>query len=355
MGLRTFPAQKHLQYKSFQVSCDGIALFGINCHELSHMNWRSLISPDSWKGLARETAWKLAPGAQIAKPEQSWPITPGELEHVRLFWPSNYEWPAASKWVQPLLAAFRQKVKTEITEIPQLYKGIVLIQMLIAGNRHEVAIDYADRPEVNPDCAQHCALYFKMQFARQGYPLANVLPGGFIPNSQAIYEYLPHLRALADRKPKRYDVYGRFGLEFAGEIRRKACSLLAAQSEFHWEGSLQVKRYSVFLSEIARSKICIDLPGNGDFCFRLIDYFAVGACVIAAPHHTSLHVPLIDREHIVYAKENLSDLIDLCRFYLAHDEAREALECNSRAFFDRYLHRDQLAAYYLRSCLDVLA
>lgn len=319
------------------------------------MNWRGLISRDTWKGLARETSWKLAAGPPLTKPSPTWPIAPRDLQRVRVLWPSHYEWPAASKWVHPLLTAFRHQVHTETADIAQVYKGIVLIQVFIDGKRHEVAIDYSDRPEINLECAQRSALYFKMQFAREGYSPSKVLPGGFITNSEAVYDYLPHLRAIGDRKPKRYDVYGRFGLEFAGEIRRKACSLLADQSEFHWEGSLQVKRYSVFLSEIARSKICIDLPGNGDFCFRLIDYFAVGACVIASPHHTSLHAPLVDREHIVYAKEDLSDLIELCKFYLAHDEAREALTRNSRDFFDRYLHREQLAAYYLRSCLEMLS
>jgi hypothetical protein len=60
------------------------------------------------------------------------------------------------------------------------------------------------------------------------------------------------------------------------------------------------------------------------------------------------------RHHIIYARKDLSDLIDLCRLYLEKDDAREALRLNSRSFFDRYLHRDQLAAYYLRCCLDRL-
>ena len=80
---------------------------------------------------------------------------------------------------------------------------------------------------------------------------------------------------------------------------------------------------------------------------------AVGACVIAARHRTALHVPLVDGQHIVYVKDDLSDLVDLCRFYLENDDAREALCHNSRSYFDKYLHRDQLAAYYLHSCLKL--
>ncbi len=76
--------------------------------------------------------------------------------------------------------------------------------------------------------------------------------------------------------------------------------------------------------------------------------------MIAPQHNNELHVPLIDRENIVYVRNDLSDLIDLCRFYLEDDGAREALVRNSKSFFDKYLHRNQLAAYYLRSCFNRL-
>ena len=70
-------------------------------------------------------------------------------------------------------------------------------------------------------------------------------------------------------------------------------------------------------------------------------------------HHTALHVPLEEGKHIVYVKDDLSDLIDLCRFYLDNSASREDLRQNSRAYFDKYLHRDQLAAYYLYSFIKM--
>jgi spore maturation protein CgeB len=128
--------------------------------------------------------------------------------------------------------------------------------------------------------------------------------------------------------------------------------LLQNQRRFHYEGSLQIVRHSQSLHESAQAKVCIDLPGNGDFCFRLIDYLGIGACVVAAPHGTLLHVPLEEGKHIVYAKEDLSDLVELCQYYLEHEEQRSAIARASRDFFDRYLHRDQLAGYYLSKCLE---
>jgi hypothetical protein len=82
---------------------------------------------------------------------------------------------------------------------------------------------------------------------------------------------------------------------------------------------------------------------------------AVGACIIGPPHRTTMHVPLEDRRHLVYTKEDLSDLVDLCGYYLENRDERLALRAQSRLFFDRYLHREQLAAYYLNRAVNLLA
>ena len=319
------------------------------------MNWSRIASPEAWKGLALEAVWKFTAHSKSTTGNPTWPLDPQDRANMRVKWPSRYGWSPATKWVEPLRHGLAKHVTTELADVPQPFEGIVMIQVMVRGIRHNVAIDYSDLPNINESCARTCPLYFKMQFSVLGYPFSNVFPGGFVSNSETIYQYLSRIRAIADKNSRSYDVYGRFGLDFGAVIRRRACSLLAEQDSFRWQGGLQIKRYSLALLEIARSKICIDLPGKGDFCFRLIDYLAVGTCIIGLKHRTVLHVPLVDREHIVYVKEDLSDLVDLCRFYLKDDTARQALHRNSRSFFDKYLHRDQLAAYYLRCCLDRLS
>jgi glycosyltransferase involved in cell wall biosynthesis len=194
-----------------------------------------------------------------------------------------------------------------------------------------------------------------MQYALGGYGRPHLVPGGYVPADPALYTYLGRLRALRDRRDYAHDVYGRFSLDYAPAVRQRAHELLSRQPHFQYEGSLQRVRYSRFLREVARSRICIDLPGNGDFCFRLIDYLAVGACIIGPRHGTALPVPLIEGEHIIYAKDDLSDLVDLCRQYLADDERREAISRNARRLFDDHLHRRSLAAYYLHTILCLAA
>ena len=111
-------------------------------------------------------------------------------------------------------------------------------------------------------------------------------------------------------------------------------------------------RYSQHLMDIAASKVSVDLPGNGPFCFRLLDYFAVGACIVAVRHTAEFPVPLVPGVHIAYVKDDLSDLVDVCRYYVENEEARQAMKNNARDYFDKYLHRRQIGAHYLNCCLE---
>lgn len=295
--------------------------------------------------------WHSWANRDPASPVLTWPLDPEALAALKIHWPTAYQWPTAAVWMDSLLPGLKKFVKIEPREIPQPYKGIVLIEASLNGETHEVAIDYSDYSRVDEACVSRCPVYFKMQHRDTGYPFENVIPGGFVPGSHALHAYLPSLRATRDRRQFSYDVYGRFSLKFASEVRKKATSLLRNQNQFHYEGGGGICRYSRYLQEVARSKICIDLPGNGDLCFRLIDYLAIGSCIIGPKPAIRLHVPLEDRKHVVYTKNDLSDMLSLVTFYLENDDAREQLQRNSREYFDLYLRYDQIAAYYLTSLL----
>ena len=97
------------------------------------------------------------------------------------------------------------------------------------------------------------------------------------------------------------------------------------------------------------------MPGAGDFCKRLVDYLAVGSCVVRPPPSVRLPVKLIDGEHVVYCASDLSDLGDVCSHLVRDDVERERIARNAREFFDRYLHRRQLATYYVSKIVDARA
>ena len=193
-----------------------------------------------------------------------------------------------------------------------------------------------------------------MQYLKTEYSDPKIIPGQFVPAGMELYWFLPSLSSLQKQQKYNYDVYGRFGSSFATEIRAKAVDLLKFQNKFEYAGDLRIIRYSRYLKEISQSKICIDLPGNGPFCFRLIEYLALGTCIIGPPHTTTFYPPLKDGIHIKYCKPDLSDLIELCEYYLNHEKERISLAHGAKNYFDSYLNKDKLADYYLTNIIKAL-
>ena len=320
---------------------------------MSFQKWSRRAS--SWRDYANEFRWNLGKDHQTTA-SPSFPLDPEKLRRLLIRWPANYEWGPAAEFLDDLRSGMQRLARVEIVDLAQPYHSAI-IQVVYNGKTYDIALDYTDiMDRIEKECLNQCSLYFKMQYCVRGYDsteydTAKIIPGGYINGHTEIYKYLPHVRRVAASKPPLYDVYGRFSLDYAKEVRSKAVRLLKEQQDFHFEGGLKKTRYSRFLLDVARSKLCIDLPGNGPLCFRLMDYLAAGACVIGPPHEALLHVPLEDRKHIVYTRDDLTDLVPLCAYYLDHDEEREAIGRNAREFYDSYLHRDQLARYYLNRIL----
>lgn len=316
------------------------------------MNLKSLFRPTAYYDLALEQSWSRSePFASPYPP--SWELDTKTLAKCKLVWPSSYHWPQATKWMTPIVAGLRKYVQIEYRDIPQSNEKVVFVELKHENSVRTIAIDYADNPRVCPSAVDRSELYFKMQFHKDGYQREHVRPGGFITNDCSIYHFIPRLRQLA-LSPFESDVYGRFTLSYGNGIRKKALNILCSQRQFVFKGGPCRVRYSRFLRQCARSRINIDLPGEGAFCFRLIDYLAVGSCIVGVPHTTRFPEPLEDKKHIIFAKPDLSDLEEICSEYLSNDKTRNEIAANAREYFDRYLHREQLAAFYLHNALKML-
>jgi hypothetical protein len=306
-------------------------------------------SPGRLADITAEFALR-ARASRLPSGQATWPLPADFTKDLVIYWPKRYEWPPTERWVIPLLARFQEHARVEFVDFEPLhgdYKGVVPFEVEHRGRRSRVIIDFSDFSRVHERLAREVLVYFKMQFLKPGYGIPSIIPGGFVMGGDEGYRYLAHLRRQRDRANFRYDVYGRFSLGFARETRSAILRALEGQQRFAYEGGGQLRRYSRFLRDVSRSKVCIDVPGNGDLCYRLIDYLGVGACIISPGHVNRLNRELEPGVHIVYAKPDLSDLVELCDHYVRDARAREAICRNARDFFDRYLHRDQLGDYYL--------
>lgn len=262
-------------------------------------------------------------------------------------WPVNYDWTHAGLWVDDIASAFGEYASVRRVVLPQLFARVLVFNVLRDGVRRTVAIDYADSPDIDEKCAGSVTAYFKMQYRRGGYGRRNVLPGGYVPGNSSLYAYLDAVRDIRAQQQFRSDVFGRFGCAFAADVRTKAVRALIGASDIHFQGGLRPVRYSRYLKEIAQARVCVDLPGNGPLCFRLVDYLAVGACIVAVRHECELPAGLRDGEHLVYVRPDLSDLVQTCRELLRDEATRARLSANAQRFFDQQLHRRVLTRYYL--------
>jgi Glycosyl transferases group 1 len=284
----------------------------------------------------------------------TWPVAPDLARRLSVYWPTTYEWAPAAKWVDGLRTGLSARVPVSAVEIEQPYEGAVLIEVELDARRHRVAIDYFDGDRLLNEVVTDCALIFKMQYGVGGYDNPRVVPGGYVPARPHLGRYLPALRQLRDRSDPAYDVYGRFGLSFATEYRRTAVEALQAQTRFGYEGSLKILPYAAYLREAARSRVCLDLPGNGDMCHRLVDYLAIGCCVVRPEPLARLPEQLTDGLNIRYARRDLSDLVDACAELVGDPARATEIGLAAREYYDRYLQTDQLAGYYLDRCVAIL-
>lgn len=316
----------------------------------------SVLKPRVWAQRAIEAWWQAMPG-RLDPVTYTWPVSAEECRDVLIRWPdkASYRWPPRRIWGDQVLGALRRHVRCEETDLPQPFDGVITFEAIICGRRWRINVETSDYAPLNEEAYAACDLHFKMEYALEGYgERDHLVPGGYVNADAAIYAYLPRLRALRDHAPPKYEVHGRFGLSM--EKRRRPMEILRASRRFRFFGGEGKVRYRQFLVEVARSKVCIDLPSMSSVTFRMIDYLAIGCCIVGPPHTNRMIVPFQDRVHCAYCRPDYSDLEDVVAYYLdpANEEERLALVRNSRAFFDAYLHRDQLATYYVRQMLDRL-
>lgn len=299
--------------------------------------------PAAWQALASEQVWRLR--GPCVPPYWATRVAKAP---TTIFWPTEYQHANAAGFVQPLREGLAALVALRPLPIPQPYEGIVMLDVGYGDRRFSVAVDYYDYPFVNEDCLGQVSLYFKMQHLRPGYNDPKVVPGGYVAARRSLYSYYCRLRELRQRDP-RHDVYGRFSLRFAADTRSRAVAILQHETRFAFSGGTSLALYMQSLRDAARSRVCIDLPGNGPFCNRLVEYLAMGCFIVAPRHAASMPVELEDRENIVYCRSDLADLADLCAHYLDDGPERKRIAFNAARFFDEHLYPTRLAGYYLQT------
>ncbi|HEX4188345.1 MAG TPA: glycosyltransferase [Solirubrobacteraceae bacterium] len=298
--------------------------------------------PNTWTAMAGNARWRSQPSCPV-------PGRPRPAEPVLVRWPLRYEHPIAAFFVAPVKAGLEAIATVSEAEIPQTHKGIVVIEVDHGDGPRRVALDYYDFVHVNAQCAGEVDTYFKFQHQRGGYPgFENVWPGGYITDKPFLYAHWCRLRALRRRSTPTAEVFGRYGLRFAGPVRTAAIEQLRRDARFAYVGGTRRTHHTRYLREMARARVCVDLPGQGPLCCRLVEGLAMGCMVVAARHAAEMPVELRDGLEVVYCREDLSDLADVCAEYVGDESRRAPVEAAAARYFDEHLHPVRMAERYLK-------
>jgi glycosyltransferase involved in cell wall biosynthesis len=135
-------------------------------------------------------------------------------------------------------------------------------------------------------------------------------------------------------------------------VRRTAIERLSSDERFAYSGGTRRTHHTRYLREMARAGVCVDLPGQGPFCCRLVEGLAMGCFIVAARHAAEMPVALRDGVEIVYCEEDLSNLADVCAEYAHDGSRRRPVEEAAARYFDAHLHPMRMAERYLQVIRD---
>ncbi len=136
-------------------------------------------------------------------------------------------------------------------------------------------------------------------------------------------------------------------------IRTEALSLLETKFDCAQNGTIKnqvMKKYkrkgAFYLQELARCKIGLNFRGAGWDTLRYWEIPALGGFMISQRPQIMIENNYIDGEEIVFCKDDLSDLIKLCEYYLEHEDERKIIAHNARKKTEMY-HSDTQRARYV--------
>lgn len=138
-----------------------------------------------------------------------------------------------------------------------------------------------------------------------------------------------------------------------GNIRAKVFELLEDKFDCKENGTKRNQKFSrysrkgsFYLQELKRCKIVLNFRGGGWDTMRYWEVPAVGSLMIS--QKPQIHIPndFEDRKHVVYCKDDLSDLVELCEYYLENEDEREKIALAAKKHLEEF-HTDVKRVEYI--------
>ena len=150
---------------------------------------------------------------------------------------------------------------------------------------------------------------------------------------------------------KKYDVS--FWAVESHPVRVQALDLLSNQFDCQENGTERDQKFSnykrkgeFYLQELARCKIVMNFRGGGWDTLRYWEVPAVGSFMITQKPQFEIPHNFQHEKHVVFCQDDLSDLIDLCEYYLKNEAVREKIALSGNKHLLKY-HTDIARVEYI--------
>ncbi len=222
----------------------------------------------------------------------------------------------------------------------------------------KIFFDGGDWPEIGGDFSRLHA-YEKWQQLQKRSPFDLIFKREMIIGKS----YDNHVRPLPfgfnlHRKPsflptaKKYDVS--FWAVESHPIRTEALKMISSLFDCAQNGTTlsqtfrnYKRRGEGYLQELSACRICLNFRGAGWDTLRFWEAPAVSAFLISQKPDIVIPNNFVHEKNIVYCKDDLSDLIELCDFYLRDDSKREKIARAARNHLEKFHTHTARAEYFL--------
>jgi hypothetical protein len=142
------------------------------------------------------------------------------------------------------------------------------------------------------------------------------------------------------------------------EIRVRALDMLQDKFDCRANGTERNQKFSKYkrkgeeyLRELGRCKIVLNFRGGGWDTMRYWETPAIGRFMISQKPGIVIPNNYRDEKEVVWCKDDLSDLVELCEYYLKHEDKREKIAKNAMEYSKVY-HTDEKRIDYIFECIN---
>jgi hypothetical protein len=247
---------------------------------------------------------------------------------------------------------------------PETFKSYQQIQSQIPSSCPIIFLDGGDRPEIGGDLIRlnDPEIYgqvtkkraFDFIFKRE-YLLGDSHPANVFPLPFAINpDLFSSVRNLS--LPLIYDVT--FWAVESDAVRSKALALIENLWDCRQNGTERnqsFKKYdrkgNNYLKALLQAKVTLNFRGVGWDTLRYWEVTGLGRFLLSQKPQIIIPENFRDGQEIAFCKDDLSDLVELCEYYLKNDSAREKIAAAAKAWSLAHHTAAKRAETVLKTCL----